>query len=291
MRERRCCGVKVVLADEHDRRALHGGEIHRLVEPAMIDGAVTEEGDRDVVLAARAGADAGTDGMADPGGDDAVRPEQADASVVEMHGAAAPAAASVALDRRARPSALRGDTPLAKRVAVPAMRGRDPVGRPEMRAYADSGRLLADVEMQEAGRLALAAGDLRGAFETPQEHHLSRRGRAVRWLSSPSGSCPLIFVFGLLTDLGMLFSAVASFGAARRCSYYYNSMPNPRALVLPIDGRAGRGSKRMEIDLAEQFVLILADDGPFAGPLEAELLRCGATVTIRDPAMIDLMSR
>ena len=43
----------------------------------------------------------------------------------------------------------------------------------------------------------------------------------------------------------------------------------------------------MEIDLAEQFVLILADDGPFAGPLEAELLRCGATVTIRDPAMID----
>ena len=45
----------------------------------------------------------------------------------------------------------------------------------------------------------------------------------------------------------------------------------------------------MEIDLAEQFVLILADDGPFAGPLEAELLRCGATVTIRDPALIDSM--
>ena len=46
----------------------------------------------------------------------------------------------------------------------------------------------------------------------------------------------------------------------------------------------------MEIDLAEQSALILADNGPFVGPLEAELSRCGATVTIRDPALIDSQS-
>ena len=60
---------------------------------------------------------------------------------------------------------------LGQRMAVPAMRGGDPVGGAEVRADSDCGRLLADVEMQEAGRFALAAGDLRGAFETPQEHH------------------------------------------------------------------------------------------------------------------------
>ena len=82
----------------------------------MVDRAVAEEGDGDVVRAARAGADAGADRMADAGGDDAVGAEQADASVVEMHGAAASAAAAVALAeqlghqraRRARPWPARG---------------------------------------------------------------------------------------------------------------------------------------------------------------------------------------
>ena len=43
----------------------------------------------------------------------------------------------------------------------------------------------------------------------------------------------------------------------------------------------------MEIDLADQAALILAQDGPFVGPVKAALSRCGATVTTRDPAHID----
>ena len=53
------------------------------------------------------------------------------------------------------------------------------VGR-EMGADADRGRLLADIEMQEAGRLALAAGDLRDALEAAQEHHLLVEGEHAR---------------------------------------------------------------------------------------------------------------
>ena len=41
-----------------------------------------------------------------------------------------------------------------------------------MRTDADPGRLLADVEMQEAGRFALSARDLRNALEAAQENHL-----------------------------------------------------------------------------------------------------------------------
>ena len=132
----------------------------------MIDGAVTEEGDRDVVLAAHAGADAGTDGVTDSGRHDAVGPEQSDAPVVEMHGAAAPAATSVPPAEELGHQRARRDT-LGQSVAVPAMRGGDPVAGAEMRAYADCGRLLPDVKMQESGRFPLAAGDLRGAFEAP----------------------------------------------------------------------------------------------------------------------------
>ena len=169
--EGRGSGVEIVLADEHDGRALDGGELIASWNPAMVDRAVAEKGDGHVVLAARARADAGTDRVADPGGDDAVGPEQPDAAVVEVHGAAAPAATSVALAEELGHQRARRDA-LGERMAVPAMRGGDPVGWPQMRADADCGRLLADVEMQEARRLALAAGDLRRAFEAPQQHHL-----------------------------------------------------------------------------------------------------------------------
>lgn len=62
-------------------------------------------------------------------------------------------------------------------------------------------------------------------------------------------------------------------------------MPNLKTLVLPI-GRAGRGSKRMEIDLADQTALIIGQDGPLVRPIKASLSRCGAIPTIRDPSQI-----
>ena len=64
-----------------------------------------------------------------------------------------------------------GISALGERMTVAAMRGRHPIGLAQMSADADAGRFLADVEMQEARRLALAAGDLRDTFETTQEHH------------------------------------------------------------------------------------------------------------------------
>ena len=51
-------GVEIVLADENDGRPLHRGEIHALMETAMIDRAVTEECHGDAVRALRASADA-----------------------------------------------------------------------------------------------------------------------------------------------------------------------------------------------------------------------------------------
>ena len=168
--QRRGRRVEVVLADEDRRRTLHGGEVQRLVKAAMIGGAVAEEGDADVVAPLLAGAHADADGMADAGGDDAVGAEQADRAVVEMHRAAAAAADAVGLAEQLGHHTS-GIGALGQRVAVTAMRGGHPVGRPQMRADADAGRLLADIEMQKAGRLALAAGDLGDAFEAAQQHH------------------------------------------------------------------------------------------------------------------------
>ena len=43
----------------------------------------------------------------------------------------------------------------------------------------------------------------------------------------------------------------------------------------------------MEIDLTDQTALILAQDGPLVGPVEAALAHCGAIVTMHDPAQIN----
>ena len=164
-------GVKVVLADEDRRRALHGGEIERLVETAVVGGTVTEEGNADIVAPLLASADADADGVANAGRDDAVGAEQTDGAIVEMHGAAAAAANAVGLAEQLRHHTA-GIGALGKRVAVAAMRRRDPIGAAQMRADADAGRFFADVEVQEARGFTLAAGDLRDAFKTPQEHHV-----------------------------------------------------------------------------------------------------------------------
>ena len=182
--ERRRRRIEIVLADEDRRRLLDAGEVERFMEAAMVGGAVAEEGDADVVAAPRAGRHAGADGVADAGGDDAVGAEQADRAVIEMHGAAAAAAAAVALAEQLRHQDV-GIHALGERVAMAAMGRGDPVGGREMRADADGGRFLANIEMQESGRLALAAGGLRHALEPAQQHHLlveveqGRRGQPL----------------------------------------------------------------------------------------------------------------
>ena len=143
-------------------------------------------------------ADRRADRRGDAAADEAVRAEQADRGVVEMHRAAAAAAAAVVLavklgHQHARVHAL------GQRMAVAAMGRGDPVGRPQVGADARRGRLLADVEMQEAGRLALAAGDLRRELELPQQHHgpvepdhrRPRRGRRAAEGGSTEARAPI----------------------------------------------------------------------------------------------------
>ncbi len=203
--ERRRRGVEIVLADEDDRRLLDAGEVHRLVEAAVVDRAVAEEGDADVVAALGPGADAGAGGVADAGGDDAVGAEQADRAIVEMHGAAAAAAAALDLAEQLGHQDV-GIHALGEGVAMAAMGRGHPVGGAEMGADADGGRLLADIEMEEAGGLALAAGDLGKALEASQQHHLlverqeqvaaigrHRRRLAARHLASSGHGLPRTF--------------------------------------------------------------------------------------------------
>ncbi len=169
--QRRGGGVKVVLADQDDGCALEAGEVARLVEGAMIDGAVAEEGDRDAIGAAIARAERCSDSGWRPCADEAVGAEQSDRAVVDVHGAAAPAGGAVAPPVQLGHQRVRRDA-LGQRMAVPAMGAGDPVGRPQMRADADRARLLADIEMQEARRLACPAGDLRRQLKPAQQHHL-----------------------------------------------------------------------------------------------------------------------
>ena len=137
----------------------------------MIDRPVAEEGDADAVRAANARADAGADRVADARRDDAVGAEQADRAVIEMHRAAAAAAAAVELAVKLGEQDV-GVHALGERMAVAAVRRGDPIRRGEMGAGADRHRLFADIKMQEARSLALAAGDLRRRLEFPQELHL-----------------------------------------------------------------------------------------------------------------------
>ena len=132
--------------------------------------AVAEERHADVVGATRAGAHAGSDGVADAGRHDPVGSEEAARAVVKVHGAAAAAAAAVALAVEFGHQNV-GRHALGERMAVAAMRGGDPIGRSQQRTQTDRRSLLADVEMQEARRFALPAGDLRYLFELAQQHH------------------------------------------------------------------------------------------------------------------------
>ena len=162
--------IEVVFADKDGRRALDGREIQRFVKGAVVRRAVAEEGDADIVGAFLTRAHADTDGMADAGADDAVGPEEADGPVIEVHGAAAPAADAIGPAEKLGHDAT-GVRTLGQGMAVTTMGGRDPVGPPQMRTDADRRRLLSDVKVQEAGCLALAAGDLGRRLELAQEHH------------------------------------------------------------------------------------------------------------------------
>ena len=78
-------GPGVVVADEDHRQLPHGGQVDALVEQALVDGAVAEEGNHHPVLAPHVEAERrpGRDG--DARADDAVGAQDAEAEIGDVH--------------------------------------------------------------------------------------------------------------------------------------------------------------------------------------------------------------
>src|SRR5439155_18447614 len=81
-----------VFADVDRRQLPDRGEVQRFVERALVDSAVAEERDRDLVRPELLRGERGTGGDGDPAADDPIRAEVALRRVGDMH-RAAPAAA------------------------------------------------------------------------------------------------------------------------------------------------------------------------------------------------------
>ena len=114
---------------------------------------------------------------------------------------------------------------------------------PQMRADADGGRLLADVEMQEARRLALAAGDLRRRSRSAGAAPSSRRAGAASSRSGRFGRPAALAAALLPASHARLRSCAPPRPAARRAPA--GAQPEPR----PVERRdAAVGHPRQVVD-------------------------------------------
>ena len=87
-------GVEIVLADEDHRHVLDTGKIDPFVERAVVDRPIAEEGHAYRVGATQPGTDATADGGGNAGGHNAVGAQEAVGGGVQVHRAAATAAAA-----------------------------------------------------------------------------------------------------------------------------------------------------------------------------------------------------
>ena len=147
---RRELGVAVVLAEEDHRQLPHRGEVDRLVERALRDGAVAEERDRDACRR-RAAAPRSPRRRRSAGRRRRCRWRRrcrasGSAMCIEPP---RPAVGAVVLGHQLGEHAERVEA-LGQAVAVAAVGRGDDVGRPERPARADRGRLLADRQVHEA---------------------------------------------------------------------------------------------------------------------------------------------
>ena len=145
--------VAVVLGDEHHRQVPDFCEIVAFQHRALVGGAVAVEADADAARLQRLRRQRRAADQRRAGADDAVRAEHALRQVGDVHGAALAAAEPVLapenLVHHAVDVAALGDA-----MAVAAMRRGDGVAVVEMHADADARRLLAGIEMHEAGNVA-----------------------------------------------------------------------------------------------------------------------------------------
>src|SRR5699024_7457008 len=163
--------VVVVLAYEDDGQLPDGGHVERLVEGALVRGAVTEEADADLIRAAYLGGEARARGDAVSRADDAVGAEDALVPVRDVHGAALALAVACLPAEELSHHEVEVAT-LGNDVAVAPVRAGDEVVVAQ--AFADGGRyrLLAQVQVDEAGYLALCKQPRSRALEVPYAAHL-----------------------------------------------------------------------------------------------------------------------
>src|SRR5579884_1801952 len=165
--------VEVVLADVDHRQLPERRHVHHLVEEPLAECALAEEADGDAVGAERPRGEAGARRDAGGAADDRVRAEVAVRVVGDVHRAAlAAAVALLPAEELAVHEPHVGA--LGDAVAVPAVRRGDRVVAAERRADADRDRLLADVEMREAGHLRRQVELVRLLLEGADAQHALR---------------------------------------------------------------------------------------------------------------------
>jgi hypothetical protein len=162
--------VDVVLAGEDHRQVPDGAEVERLVERALVDGALAEEGDGDAVLLQVLARQAGTGGQRHARADDRVGAEDALAGVRDVHRAALAAAQPGGLGEELGHHAVEVGA-LGEDVAVAAVGGGEVVVVAQRGAHAGGDRLLAERGVHEAGDLAVAVELGHPGFEGADERH------------------------------------------------------------------------------------------------------------------------
>src|SRR5207253_7815073 len=152
---REALGVLVVLADIDGRQLPYRGEVQRLMKRTLVDRAVAEERDRDLVGAELLGGERSARRDGDPAADDPVRAEVALRRVRDVH-RAAPAAAVPRFPAEKLGEHLAEVCALRDAVPVTTMRGGDPVVVVKVGAHAGGDRLLSGVAVDRPPDLVLA---------------------------------------------------------------------------------------------------------------------------------------
>ncbi len=143
-------GVDVVLADEDDGQVPDRGEVHGLVEGALVDRAFAEEGDGDAFLAQQLAREARADREREAGADDRVRADDPVGGVRHVHRAALAAAEAIGAGEELGHHPVDVDA-LRQAVAVATVGGRQVVAVAQCDTDACGDPLLAQGGVDEAG--------------------------------------------------------------------------------------------------------------------------------------------
>ena len=137
----------------------------------MVGGTISEKSQADVVSAPCSSAQTGSNRRGQATTDQPIGSKQTARRIVQVHGAAAPAATAIALAVQLGHQGIWRHA-LGQRMAMAPVCAGDPVGLAQMRTNPNARGLLADVEVQKTRRLAFSAGHLGSELEPTQQQHL-----------------------------------------------------------------------------------------------------------------------